>query len=242
MAKTSWIFLIIVFVSLISGLVSPVKAQLIEDFWVAEIEDYLIQVDYYTTAEIVVVILYSLVGHGIMDEGVEINDVVQLGVYIFNELPLETFDGSQVGIGKKGKDNGVLILVAIEERLWRVEIGYGLEGYITDIESHNIAAQYLSPKLASGNLGEGLYDMVVALSEKIPDSSEQLPIRGTYLYESVETPESEGIPDWVIILLILAMILISGGALGGGFLFRRRSGSKRTEGGRSGGGGSKGKW
>ena len=86
----------------------------------------------------------------------EINDITQLGVYIFNELPLDTPSGPVVGIGKKGKDNGVLVLVAMEEREWRIEVGYGLEGYITDVESNRIAQDYLVPKFQEGNYGEGL--------------------------------------------------------------------------------------
>jgi uncharacterized protein len=228
-------------VVLISVLALPVGAQLVDDFWVDEIETYLIQVDMNTTAEIVIVVVPSLVGHGIEDEGAEITDIVKLGVYIFNELPLETLEGDQVGIGKEGKDNGLLILVAVEEKQWRIEVGYGLEGDITDIESHDIAEQYLTPKLAIGELGEGLYDTVVALSEKIPTTEEQLPIRGLYIYESTETSEPEPIPDWVIILIIV-LVIAFGGTVGGFGGVWRRTGSKRTTGGRSGGGGSRGNW
>jgi uncharacterized protein len=222
--------------------VIPVKAQYVSDFWVDEIENYLLQVDVDTTAEIVVFIVPSLVGHGLSDENGEINEIVKLGVYIFNELPLETFDGEQVGIGKKGRDNGVLVLIAVEERQWRIEVGYGLEGYITDIESYQIAEQYLAPKLGEAEFSEAVYDTVVALSEKIPYTEEQLEIRGRYYYENTSAPVNGGIPDWVIILLIIIMILVFGGAVTGslgGILGRS---TRRREGGRSGGGGSGGRW
>ena len=68
------------------------------------IENYAYEVDYNTTAEIVVCVFPSLYGHGIVDSsGKEINDIVQLGVYLLNDYPLEVADGTQVGIGKKAK-------------------------------------------------------------------------------------------------------------------------------------------
>jgi uncharacterized protein len=147
-----------------------------------------------------------------------------------------------VGIGKKGRDNGVLVLIAVEERQWRIEVGYGLEGYITGIESYQIAEQYLAPKLGEAEFGEAVYDTVVALSEKIPFTEEQLEIRGRYYYQNTSAPVNGGIPDWVIILLIIIMILVFGGAVTGslgGILGRS---TRRREGGRSGGGGSGGRW
>ena len=233
----------VVFV-LFSLFIFPVRASLIPIEWVDEIEYYALLVDEDTSAEIVVVVLQSLAGHGVMDEdGNEISDIVQLGVYIFNELPLETYGGSTVvGIGKEGKDNGVLVLVAIEEMQWRIEVGYGLEGAITDIESNRIAQEYLVPQLDQGNYGEGLYDTVVALGELIPVSNQTSSgeVRGTYYYE--QDLEAEAIPfwetDWFLWLVIILMVLA--GVSVGVPVFRRGRGG--GGGGRSGGGGSSGRW
>jgi len=78
--------------------------------------------------QIVFYIVDSLWGHGIEKDGSEINEIVSLGVYIFNELSLDVLGGSVVGIGKADLDNGFLVLVAIEDREWRIEVGYGLGG------------------------------------------------------------------------------------------------------------------
>ena len=78
--------------------------------------------------QIVFYVVDSLWGHGIEKDGSEINEIVSLGVYIFNELSLDVLGGSVVGIGKADLDNGVLVLVAIEDREWRIEVGYGLGG------------------------------------------------------------------------------------------------------------------
>jgi uncharacterized protein len=242
------------FVGTIPAAVPSVNGQVISDEWKSDIESYLLEVDKNTTAEIVIYVVDSLYGHGITKDGTELNDIVQLGVYIFNELPLDTPSGPVVGIGKKGKDNGVLVLVAMEEREWRIEVGYGLEGYITDVESYRIAEDYLVPKFQEGLYGEGLKSTVEALAKEIPnvDKTEQMSTRGRYVYDNAEPPADEEIPWWVIALIVIFVIVIIsvGGRLGGGRVGRwggrggggGRSGGGGGGGGRSGGGGSGGRW
>ena len=221
--------------------ITQTQAYIVENDWVDSIESYAIDIDANTTAEIVVCVFQSLHGHGIKDSsGKEINDIVELGVYVFNKLPLDVYDGTQTGIGKSGKDNGVLVLVALDERQWRIEVGYGLEGDITDIETNLIAQKYLVPAFQDGNYGEGLYDTVVALGEQIPASNQQnnLPVRGYYYYEEDTTQTATpspfwdynfyGMPLWLIVLLAILGVFVP--VLG------------KTRGGRSGGGGSSGKW
>ncbi|HKZ61556.1 MAG TPA: TPM domain-containing protein, partial [Nitrososphaera sp.] len=85
-------------------------ADIISDGYEALIDDYVRRVDANTTAEIVIYTIPSFVGHGITKEGQEIQDRDMLANYIFNEVPL---DGVK-GIGKKGEDNGLLILYSLE--------------------------------------------------------------------------------------------------------------------------------
>ena len=221
----------------------PCKAQYIENDWVTSIEDYAYSIDLNTTAEIVVVVLPSLSGHGITDKsGNEIHDIVQLGVQILNEEPLEVWDGEQTGIGKSGKDNGVLVLVAIEEQQWRIEVGYGLEGDITDVEANLIAQKYLVPEFQQGNYGAGLYDTVVALGDQIPPETQtnNLPARGIYYYESDSVPANTPAPfwDWYFYGMPLWLIIVLA-VLG---VFVPVAGRGRIGGGRSGGGGAGGRW
>ena len=199
----------------------PVNGQVISDYWKRDIEEYLLDVDINTMAEIVIYVVDSLYGHGIAKDGVEINDIVQLGVYIFNELPLDTPSGPVVGIGKKGKDNGVLVLVAMEERDWRIEVGYGLEGYITDAESYQIAQnEYLVPKFQEGEYGEGFAYTVIALALEIPivDETERMSTRERYVYGNAELSADEEIPWWVIVLIVIFVLVMVrfGGRFGGG--------------------------
>lgn len=220
------------------------QATLVDQDWVDLIEIRCQTIDENTTAEVVVCVFPSLYGHGIKDSsGNEINDITQLGVYIFNDEELDVYDGTQKGIGKAGKDNGVLLIVALQEREYRFEVGYGLEGDITDIETNHIARDYLIPAFKNGDYGEGIYDTVVALGYEIPSANQSMSVRGYYYYESdtaaIQQPESSvpfwlidlyGLPLWLIILL--AIIGLAGAGFGG----------MARGGGRSGGGGSGGKW
>jgi len=227
----------------------------ISEEWRSDIESYLLDVDMNTTAEIVIYVVDSLYGHGIKKDETELNDIVQLGVYIFNEMELDTPSGRVVGIGKKGKDNGVLVLVAMEEREWRIEVGYGLEGYITDVESYRIAQDYLVPKFQEGLYGEGLASTVNVLAQEIPniDQTEQMPTRGRYIYGIDELPTDQKIPwDFILLIVIFAMIVLipyvrrfGRGRFGNYGSGSRGSGGRSGHGGgggRSGGGGSSGEW
>lgn len=218
------------------------QAYIVDSDWVYSIESYALDVDTNTTSEIVVCVFQSLYGHGIKDStGQEINDIVQLGVYVFNDMPLDVYDGTQTGIGKSGIDNGVLVLVALDERQWRIEVGYGLEGDITDIETNLIAQQYLVPAFQNDNYGEGIYDTVVALGKQIPISNQpnNQAVRGYYYYEATFEPASTPTPFWdynfygmpLWLIVVLALLGVFGGVFG-----------NKSRGGRSGGGGSTGKW
>ncbi len=61
-------------------------------------------------------------------------------------------------IGSKGKDNGVLITLAVEDRAYRIEVGGGLEGEIPDALARRIGDQIMRPAFRAGRFGEGLYD------------------------------------------------------------------------------------
>lgn len=62
------------------------------------------------------------------------------------------------GIGKKGKDNGVLVLVALDEKTMRIEVGYGLEGVLPDGLAGAIIREQFRPKFRDGNYRQGILD------------------------------------------------------------------------------------
>ncbi len=82
--------------------------------------------------------------------------VPDLNGQTIEQFSIDTAQGN--GVGKSGKDNGLLITIAQQERKWRIEVGYGLEGTITDAQAKIIGERYLKPGLAAGNWGKGILD------------------------------------------------------------------------------------
>lgn len=69
------------------------------------------------------------------------------------------------GVGTKEKNNGVLLLVAVEDRKMRIEVGYGLEGAITDLESGRIVDNTLTPAFRAGDYTGGIKAAIANLKE-----------------------------------------------------------------------------
>jgi len=71
------------------------------------------------------------------------------------------------GIGNKTKNNGVLLLLALEERQFRVEVGYGLEGALNDSKTGRIQDQYIIPYLRENKWNEGIKNGFDAIIEEV---------------------------------------------------------------------------
>ena len=69
----------------------------------------------------------------------------------------------QWGIGKKGKDNGVLFIVAPNERKMRIEVGYGLEGAINDALAGRLLDENVVPRFKAGDLDAGVAAGTIAI-------------------------------------------------------------------------------
>ena len=86
----------------------------------------------------------------------------QVAVLILPSLdgePLEEFShrvATTWKLGQKGTDNGVLLLVALRERKVRIEVGYGLEGTLTDVRSVHIIRHEIVPRFRAGDLPGGI--------------------------------------------------------------------------------------
>ena len=74
------------------------------------------------------------------------------------------------GIGQKGKDNGALILVALNEHKIRIEVGYGLEGDLTDLQSGNIIRKVMTPAFKNNDYAGGINGAVDAISSILTNS------------------------------------------------------------------------
>ncbi len=71
------------------------------------------------------------------------------------------------GVGKKEKDDGVLIVLAMEERKVWIEVGYGLEGVLPDGFCGEVYRQLLVPSFRQGEFGKGLYSATTAIGRRI---------------------------------------------------------------------------
>ncbi len=71
------------------------------------------------------------------------------------------------GVGQKSKDNGALLLLAKQEREIRIEVGYGLEGRLTDLLAGRIIDNEISPRLKQGDFDGGVIAGVLAMAEAV---------------------------------------------------------------------------
>jgi len=109
---------------------------------------------------------------------IERNSTVQVAVLIINSTqPYEIEEyANQVfranGIGQKENNNGILIVVAIFDRMWRIEVGYGLEGLINDAKAGNIGRDYLVPYFRNGQYAMGISYAVEAIGRIVQGQPE----------------------------------------------------------------------
>ncbi len=87
------------------------------------------------------------------------------------------------GIGKKNKDNGLLLLWSTGDRRIRVEVGYGLEGVLPDAKTGEILDAYVVPKFKSAEFDEGLLAGVDALLKAVRNEPVELSSSGSESYE-----------------------------------------------------------
>jgi uncharacterized protein len=152
------------------------------------------------------------------------------------------------GLGDKAKNNGALLLVAPNERKVRIEVGYGLEGALTDALSKVIITTAVAPKFKNGDFAGGIEGGVDAILSILTGDAEEWQRRA-----KVREDESSWAEDLaVIFVMIMVFILIVsfmrelGRASGGARRHRMRDGRWVTlppSGGSGwGGGSSSGGW
>ena len=131
--------------------------------------------------------------------------------------------GRHWGIGQKGKDNGVLLIVAKTERRMRIEVGYGLEGTLTDAISANIIQKVIRPAFKKGQFSQGLEQGVTSIIEALGGQ-----------YKMRKSAASSTAFDWVFVIIVL-LIIINNVFRGLGVTSSRRRRSGIFGGGSSGG-------
>lgn len=130
--------------------------------------------------------------------------------------------GRTWGIGQKDQDNGVVFLVAPKARQVRIEVGYGLEGTLTDVLAHDIIQRHVLPHFKQQQMEKGVVAGTRAIIGVLGGKS------GSEYQSTSSQPQNESLPWWAIFFLPLVYWGRSGRFSGGGGSF--------------GGGGASGSW
>ncbi len=107
------------------------------------------------------------------------------------------------GIGEKGKDNGVLLLLAMEEKRVEIEVGYGLEGVLTDAVAGRILDTYAVPNFKQGKFGVGVVETAKAIGKVI--AGEEVPLAAV--------PAGGGKETSPFFLVVIIAVIILGAIL-----------------------------
>ena len=163
--------------------------------------------------------------------------------------------GRAWGIGQKGTNNGAILLIAPAQRKLRIEVGYGLEGVLTDAVSSRIIRQAIVPRFKAGDIAGGVAagaDDLIALLQLPPE--EQAAFAAQAKAASADAGDSPGWGALVWLIIIIVWIIIAsrrgsrgrrsgpvilwGPGIGGNWSGGGSSGGGGGFGGFSGGGGS----
>ena len=112
-------------------------------------------------------------------------------------------------LGQKDKDNGVLLVVAPRERRMRIEVGYGLEGRLTDLEAGRIIRNVMAPRFKAGDYDGGIEQGVTAILAQLQDGSAAIPEGRTTSASKTSNSFFQG-PDLGIVERILIGCFIFG--------------------------------
>jgi len=192
-----------------------------------------------TTDQFVVVTLKSLQGTSIEDFGVEL--------------------GRHWQIGQRDKNNGVLLIVAPNERRVRIEVGYGLEGALTDAVSRLIIENGITPRFRAGDFAGGITRGVDDIISVLSGDAEEWKARAARRPDTVSPTDSTRNDSiwpviWVVLVVMVVVFICSmlAGALCAAILRlfamlslvsgRGSSGGFSGGGGSFGGGGASGRW
>lgn len=114
------------------------------------------------------------------------------------------------GIGDKTKNNGVLLLLALEERQFRVEVGYGLEGRLNDAKTGRIQDEYIIPYLKNNNWNQGIRNGFNAILQEVSEEYGISIESEKITHRQVEITELNSDENLKFIFIILAISIVLG--------------------------------
>lgn len=153
---------------------------------------------------------------GIIDNKSEIKGVLQnlydTGVAEFAVITVRSLEGKPIDdyafdvannvLGDKEKDNGLLLLVALDDRKWRIEVGRGLEAELPDGKVGTIGRQYLVENFQNEEYGKGIYETVNAINAVLTDD-----VESEYYIEEKEIEPNTTVIIFALLFVFLTFIL-----------------------------------
>jgi uncharacterized protein len=126
----------------------------------------------------------------------------------YADLPsyaVKMFENRGKGIGQKGKDNGLLVILAVRDRAVRVEVGYDLEGIITDGFAGETSRETMVPFFRNGDYGGGLLAGTSRLAQRIAQAR-NVTLDNVPQPSAPVAPSIGGDIPWVV-FFIIAMVI-----------------------------------
>jgi uncharacterized protein len=210
------------------------QANIIPDGEEAELTQKLAALQQASSRQLVVATVSDLQGYPIEDYGYQL--------------------GRKWGIGQKEANNGIILLVAPNDRKVRIEVGYGLEPIVTDALSSTIVDDQILPAFKEGDYPRGIRQGADALIQQLGAPPEEAEQRALAAQQSQQAAESGGeggsilpLIFWGFILLFVILPMLRGGRRGrrhrrGGGVFIWGPGLGGGGGSSWGGGGGGGGW
>ncbi|MBC2666623.1 TPM domain-containing protein [Novosphingobium flavum] len=175
----------------------------------ARLEQKLAALEQQSKRQLVVATLPSLQGYDIADYGYQL--------------------GRAWGIGQKDTNNGALLIIAPTERKVRIEVGYGLEGVLTDGLSALIIQQQVVPRFKAGDMAGGIEAGADAIIQQLTLPPEEAQKIAAEAQKQASTQGQRGVDPGMVIFVIFVMIFfvlpMLRGALGGGRRYRSGAGA-----------------
>lgn len=128
-----------------------------------------------------------------------------VGDYDINEYAVEL--GRKWGVGQSGKNNGIMIVVAVGDRKISIQTGYGLEGALPDIYAKRIIDNDIKPNFRAGNYYAGLDEATTSIIKYT---------RGEYKNDNPKASSKKGGSGSIVIIIIIVIVIIIIMRKGGG--------------------------
>ncbi len=183
---------------------------------------------------------------------------IEYAVYISSSLNGDSIENASLnkfrsfGLGNKEKNNGLLLYIAKEDRQFRLEVGYGLEGVITDTQASKII-NCMTSYFQSEDYCNGILAAITKTVEILNDSGEYTIVQGEEYTVSSDASNYACIFFVIFVIILIIAIVISscndgysgscsGSGTSGGFIGGSSRSSGGFGGGSCGGGGASGGW